>query len=96
MDFLNNSLNKSGQSAAPNQQQQQPSGGGGFMDKLNNMGGGGQAGERNEDALDKGVDFVQEKFMGQGPQNNESAFEQAKDKQIADAIRQGYQKSTGG
>ena len=42
-----------------------------------------------------GIDFVQERFLGQGPQNNESAFEQAKDKQIADAIRQGYQKATG-
>lgn len=29
------------------------------------------------------IDFVQEKFLGQGPQDNESAFEQAKDKQIA-------------
>ena len=47
MDFLKNSLNKPGQSAASNQQAQQ-SGGGGFMDSLNNMGGGGQAGERNE------------------------------------------------
>lgn len=31
-----------------------------------------------------GIDFVQEKFMGQGPQNNESAVEQAKDEQISD------------
>jgi hypothetical protein len=41
--------------------------------------------------LHLGIDFVQEKFLGQGPQHNESAFEQAKDKQIADAIRKGYQ-----
>jgi len=31
-----------------------------------------------------GIDFVQEKFMGAGPQNNESAVEQAKDEQISD------------
>jgi hypothetical protein len=29
-----------------------------------------------------GVDFVQEKFMGAGPQDNESALEQAKDEQV--------------
>ena len=34
-----------------------------------------------------GVDFVQEKFLGQGPQDNESAVEQAKDEQISDFIR---------
>jgi len=34
-----------------------------------------------------GVDFVQEKFMGQGSQDNESAVEQAKDEQISDFIR---------
>jgi hypothetical protein len=34
-----------------------------------------------------GVDFVQEKFLGQGPQNNESAMEQMKDEQISDFIR---------
>lgn len=31
-----------------------------------------------------GIDFVQEKFMGQGAQDNESAVEQAKDEQISD------------
>ena len=31
-----------------------------------------------------GVDFVQERFLGQGPQDNESAIEQAKDEQISD------------
>ena len=30
------------------------------------------------------VDLVQEKVLGQGPQNNESAIEQAKDEQISD------------
>jgi hypothetical protein len=34
-----------------------------------------------------GIDFVQEKFMGQGPQNNESTIELAKDEQISDFIR---------
>jgi hypothetical protein len=37
-----------------------------------------------------GVDFVQEKFMGAGPQDNESAVEQAKDEQISDFIRGQY------
>jgi hypothetical protein len=32
-----------------------------------------------------GVDFVQEKFMGGGPQDNESAIEQAKDEQVSTA-----------
>ena len=42
-----------------------------------------------------GVDFVQERFLGQGPQNNESAFEQAKDEQISDYIRGQYKSATG-
>jgi hypothetical protein len=41
-----------------------------------------------------GIDFVQEKFMGQGPQNNESAIEQAKDEQISDFIRGQYKSKT--
>jgi hypothetical protein len=36
------------------------------------------------DCLNEGIDYVQEKFLGQGPQNNESAIEQAKDEQISD------------
>lgn len=32
----------------------------------------------------QGVDFFQEKVLGQGPQDNESAFEQAKDEKISD------------
>jgi hypothetical protein len=40
--------------------------------------------------LVSGVDFVQEKFMGAGPQDNESAVEQAKDEQISDFIRGQY------
>lgn len=31
--------------------------------------------------------MVQEKVMGQGPQDNESAIEQAKDEQMSDFIR---------
>jgi len=33
--------------------------------------------------------------MGQGPQNNESAVEQAKDEQISDYIRGQYKSATG-
>lgn len=43
----------------------------------------------------RGVDFVQEKFLGQGPQDNESAIEQAKDEQISDFIRGQYKSTTG-
>ena len=43
----------------------------------------------------KGVDFVQEHVLGQGPQNNESAIEQAKDEQISDFIRGQYKSTTG-
>jgi hypothetical protein len=42
-----------------------------------------------------GVDFVQEKFLGQGAQDNESAAEQAKDEQISDFIRGQYKTTTG-
>lgn len=42
-----------------------------------------------------GVDLVQEKFLGQGPQDNESAIEQAKDEQISDFIRGQYKSATG-
>ena len=67
--------------------EQKSSGGflGGLGDKLNSAAGGGRESEKNEDYLDKGVDFVQEKFMGAGPQDNESAVEQAKDEQVRDA-----------
>jgi len=41
-----------------------------------------------------GIDFVQEKFIGQGPQNNESAIEQPKDEQISDFIRGQYKSKT--
>lgn len=42
-----------------------------------------------------GVDWVQEHVLGKGDQHNESAFEQAKDEQISDAIRHEYKKLTG-
>jgi hypothetical protein len=41
------------------------------------------------------VDFIQEKFMGQGDQSNESAAEQAKDEAMSDFIRDKYQDTTG-
>lgn len=45
--------------------------------------------------LGKGVDWVQEHVLGQGPQDNESAVEQAKDEQISDFIRDKYKNTTG-
>jgi hypothetical protein len=103
MDFLKNAAGQfSGnnnqqqgqqtqQGGSSNEGQQQSSGAGGFLggltNKLNGAAGGGVESEKNEDYLDKGVDYVQEKFMGQGPQDNESAVEQAKDEQISDYIR---------
>ncbi|KAJ4380052.1 hypothetical protein N0V86_004359 [Didymella sp. IMI 355093] len=85
------------QSTGSSGEQQQSSGGflGGIGDKLNSAAGGGRESEKNEDYLDKGVDFVQEKFLGQGPQDNESAVEQAKDEQISDFIRGQYKGATG-
>lgn len=38
---------------------------------------------------------MQEKFLGQGKQDNESAIEQAKDEQISDFIRKQYKGVTG-
>merc|ERR1739842_256659 len=69
--------------------------GGGLMDKINTMAGGGKASEKDEDALDKGIDAFQQYGMGEGPQNNESAVEQAKDEAISDYIRGQYQDATG-
>ncbi|KAL8752408.1 MAG: hypothetical protein Q9184_005743, partial [Pyrenodesmia sp. 2 TL-2023] len=94
MDALKNAVgmgggeNKAeGQTGQAGEQTQQSSGGGGFMDKINSMAGGGKESEAKEDYLDKGIDMVQEKFMGAGPQDNESAIEQAKDEQMSDFIR---------
>ena len=103
MDFVNK-LTGSDQQQKPTEQQhasgsgEQKEGGGflsGLGNKMNEAAGGGKASEKNEDYLDKGVDFVQEKFLGQGPQDNESALEQAKDEQISDFIRGQYKKATG-
>ncbi|KAF2212611.1 hypothetical protein CERZMDRAFT_111706 [Cercospora zeae-maydis SCOH1-5] len=95
----NNNNQQQGQQGGEGQQQQGSSGGGGFlggiMDKAHGAAGGGPESEKNEDYLDKGVDYVQEKFLGQGPQNNESAIEQAKDEQISDFIRGQYKSATG-
>jgi hypothetical protein len=38
---------------------------------------------------------VQEKFLGKGAQDNESAIEQAKDEKISDFIRDKYKTTTG-
>ncbi|KAJ2914194.1 hypothetical protein MD484_g6204, partial [Candolleomyces efflorescens] len=56
-------------------------------DKLNHALGGGAAGEAKEGKLDKAIDLFQEHVLKEGPQHNESALEQLKDKQIADTIR---------
>ncbi|KAL8798402.1 MAG: hypothetical protein Q9182_006696 [Xanthomendoza sp. 2 TL-2023] len=97
MDSLKNAVGMGGGEKKPVEGQtgEQTSSGGGFMDKFNSMAGGGKESEKKEDYLDKGVDYVQEKFMGAGPQDNESAFEQAKDEQISDFIRGKYKSSTG-
>jgi len=42
-----------------------------------------------------GIDFVQEHILKQGPQDNESAIEQAKDEAISDFIRAQYKSYTG-
>ncbi|RSL53832.1 hypothetical protein CEP54_010188 [Fusarium duplospermum] len=98
MDLLNKVTGGGSKNADQNQNQnqnQESGSGGGFMDKLNGMAGGGAQGEKNEDGLDKAVDYVQEKFLGQGDQSNESAAEQAKDEAISDFIRDKYKESTG-
>ncbi|RYP46905.1 hypothetical protein DL768_006939 [Monosporascus sp. mg162] len=97
MDFINkvtggsNTQDKTQQQSQSGQQQD----GGGIMGKLNTMAGGGKQSEKNEDALDKGVDFVQQHVLGQGDQSNESAAEQAKDEQISDFVRGQYKSTTG-
>ncbi|KAI5856366.1 hypothetical protein BZA05DRAFT_368833 [Tricharina praecox] len=74
---------------------QQPASSGGFMDRLHGAAGGGPQSEHKEDALDKAIDMFQEKVLGQGPQNNENAFEQRKDEAISDFIRGQYKSATG-
>ncbi|CAL1710164.1 unnamed protein product [Somion occarium] len=68
---------------------------GGIGDKMNSMAGGGRTSEAKEDKLDKGIDWVQEHVLGQGPQSNESATEQFKDEQISDLIRGQYKGAAG-
>ncbi|KAF5537296.1 hypothetical protein FBULB1_9817 [Fusarium bulbicola] len=96
MDFVKNLAGGNNNNANNTEgQQAPPEAGGSFMDKVNGMAGGGAQGEKNEDGLDKAVDFVQEKFLGGGDQSNESAAEQAKDEAISDAIRDQYKSATG-
>jgi len=59
------------------------------------MAGGGQAGELNEDKLDKAVDIFQQYILKEGDQSDESAIEQLKDEQISDAIRMAFKSATG-
>ncbi|KAK1771455.1 hypothetical protein QBC33DRAFT_523778 [Phialemonium atrogriseum] len=88
MDFVNKFTGGGNKAEGQNTQGQgSNSSGGGFMDKINSVAGGGRESEKNEDMLDKGVDWAQEHILGQGPQDNESAVEQAKDEQISDYIR---------
>ncbi|QRW23493.1 hypothetical protein RhiXN_08529 [Rhizoctonia solani] len=94
MDFLNKFAGQHTQQN-PDQGHQQAGGSGGFMGMINNAAGGGQAGEAKEDGLYKAIDWVQEKYLGQGDQSNESALEQAKDEQISDFIRAQYKSATG-
>ncbi|KAJ1309253.1 hypothetical protein OPQ81_004918 [Rhizoctonia solani] len=75
-------------------QRQQSGGEGGLTDKVDNALGGGQRGEQNENLLDKGAGFVQER-MGTGNQSSESAAERAKDKTISDSLRDGYEHTSG-
>ncbi|KAL9631383.1 MAG: hypothetical protein Q9204_004253 [Flavoplaca sp. TL-2023a] len=92
MDTLKNMMGSGGENKpvegqAQGQTGEQASSGGGFMDKINSMAGGGKESEAKEDYLDKGIDMFQEKVMGAGPQDNESAIEQAKDEQMSDFLR---------
>lgn len=41
------------------------------------------------------IDFFQEHVLRQGPQDNETALEQLKDKKIADSIKHGFKRTTG-
>ncbi|KAL7624817.1 hypothetical protein AAE478_004031 [Parahypoxylon ruwenzoriense] len=95
MDFVNKLTSGSKDEREEKQESQQQEPSGGFMDKLNSIAGGGKESEKNEDALDKGIDWVQKHVLGQGDQSNESAVEQAKDEQISDFIRDQYKKTTG-
>ncbi|RKF62545.1 hypothetical protein OnM2_032061 [Erysiphe neolycopersici] len=78
-----------------------------LKNKMEQSAGGGRESEKNEDYLDKGmeiklsrlfdrgIDKFQEKVLGKGKQDNESAMEQAKDEALSDSIRKGYKSVTG-
>jgi len=66
-----------------------------FATKVNEMAGGGQAAELKEDKLDKAIDLFQQHILKEGNQSNESAIEQLKDEQIANAIRKSFKSTTG-
>ncbi|KAK0726673.1 hypothetical protein B0T21DRAFT_293268 [Apiosordaria backusii] len=94
--LLGSLVSAAGQSTTAQQQpQQQQSGADALLNKLHGVVGGGPESEKKEDSLDKAIDLVQEHVFKAGAQANESAAEQAKDKFIADSIRDGYQKATG-
>ncbi|KAI0847161.1 hypothetical protein F5Y00DRAFT_241871 [Daldinia vernicosa] len=95
MDFINKIAGNKDEKDEKTQENEQQKSNTGFMDKLNSMAGGGKDSEKSEDALDKGIDWVQENILGQGDQSNESAVEQAKDEQISDYIRAQYKNTTG-
>ncbi|KAF3940898.1 hypothetical protein ABW19_dt0200745 [Dactylella cylindrospora] len=100
MDFLKGLTENKGEEKKPEEKPvEKKEGLGGLLDQagsfINNQAGGGEKGEKREDYLDKGIDLVQEKVLGAGPQNNESAAEQAKDEAISDFIRDQYKKQTG-
>ncbi|KAK6342935.1 hypothetical protein TWF718_008313 [Orbilia javanica] len=105
MDFLkkfadnNNNSNNNEEGERKQTQEGESRKEGNFFDQaqsfLNEQAGGGRKGEQKEDSLDKAIDYVQENVFKQGPQDNESAAEQAKDGAIADFIRDQYKKNTG-
>ncbi|KZF24759.1 hypothetical protein L228DRAFT_245763 [Xylona heveae TC161] len=99
MDALKNAVGMGSNNENGEQQPQSSKQSGGFLgglgDKINSAAGGGKESEKDEDLLDKGVDAFQQYALGQGPQDNESAVEQAKDEQISDFIRSQYKSTTG-
>ena len=100
MDFIKNfTENKEGEKKEGAPAGEQKGGLEGMMGQagnfFNEQAGGGAKGEKKEDGLDKAYDMFQEKVLGQGPQNNESAAEQAKDEFVTDTFRDGYKKATG-
>ncbi|MCJ1427979.1 hypothetical protein MMC29_005886 [Sticta canariensis] len=102
MESLKNAVGLGGDKPAEGAQQGQSTGqgegGGGFLgsigNKINSAAGGGKESEKNEDYLDKGVDYVQQ-ALGQGDQSNETAAEQFKDEQISDMLRSQYKSVSG-